>query len=321
MSWHYNSIGTIQIVVPIDDYNIKILQPNAVVYDVEHGTTYVLVNIKHDTSSLQITANGYTADWLLNKRAISTKATISNIESGVYGAITSNLRGLPRISNATSKGLSAAMSDNLVLFGGQLLSEVAQVLNYADLGRRMVWSDTSRSWKFEIYKGEDRTSGIHAINFVDEMGTCKDLVANVDFSALKNICYVPYALSDETTGVAVVGNASGADRYELWSDETVTQDTDESKAACIARAKSVGAVKLRDYTKRQSFDVVIDAADLGTRYNLGDVVSCVSFKLGVSFKARISGVSYTIDKSAETFKLILGEPKLTLIGGLKLGIN
>jgi prophage tail gpP-like protein len=64
--------------------------------------------------------------------------------------------------------------------------------------------------------------------------------------------------------------------------------------------------------------VVVDSTEFGTVYNIGDLVSCVSKRFGVKFNARISGMKYTKDASGEKTEIILGEPKLTAIGEVKL---
>lgn len=80
-----------------------------------------------------------------------------------------------------------------------------------------------------------------------------------------------------------------------------------------------GALELGKFIRRQSFSVVIDPEELGVLYNLGDLVSCVSKRFGVKFNARISGMKYKKDASGETTEVVLGEPKLTAIGGVNLG--
>ena len=104
MSLYYNAVGKIQLVVAANDYNINALKKNAIIYDTERGCTYILINVKCDTTQNRITANGYTTDWYLNKRAITVKRQIKVIETGVYGIINDNLRSLPKITTAAVKG-------------------------------------------------------------------------------------------------------------------------------------------------------------------------------------------------------------------------
>lgn len=318
MTSHYNDIGKLQLTVPVSDYNIKALKTGNILYDTLRGTTYIIVNTKCDTTDNRITANGYTANWLLNKRIVASSYGVSNIESGVYAIINANMRSMSRISTAATKGLTEAYSGDAI-YGGQLLDAITPVLDYGELGHRMVWDHNSLAWTFEIYKGADLTTGIHAIAFAEEQGTCTDLVINEDASTFKNFAYVTYRLSDNTEPVATVGSATGDNRFEKWFETSVSQEQNESAADCKKRAVAYATMELGKYINRQSFNVTIDASELGTLYNIGDLVSCVSVRFGVSFNARITGVKYKMDATGEKNEVILGDPTLTALGALKLG--
>jgi hypothetical protein len=322
MATHYNDIGKLQLVVPVSDYNITALKTGNILFDTVRGTTYIIINTKCDTTDNRITANGYTTDWLLNKRSVAVKRTVKNIESGVYGLINDNLRGLSRVSTADVKGLTETFSgeeaEDATAYGGQLLDEIIPYLNNGELGHRMVWDPSSLSWTFEIFKGKDLTTGIHAIAFAEEQGTCTDLVINEDTSTFKNVAYVKYQLSDGTEAMATVGTATGDNRFEKWFDTSVIQEQDETVDDCRKRAVAYATMELGKLISRKSFTVTIDASELGTLYNIGDVVSCVSIRFGVSFHARITGVKYKMDIRGEKTEIILGEPKLTVIDEVKL---
>lgn len=327
MSEHYNDIGKLQIVVPVSDYNIMALKKGNILYDTIRGTTFIIINTKCDTTDNRITANGYTVNWLLNKRIIAAKAKITTIETGVYSVVNANLRDLPRISTAAVKGLTEKFKtddpdtedeDESTLYGGQLLDEIMPVLEHGELGHRMTWDGNKLAWTFEIYKGEDKTTGIHAVAFTEEQGTCTDLVINEDASNFKNVGYVTYKLSDEKEYVATVGTAAGENRFEKWFETSVIQENEETEAACRKRAVSYATMQLGKYINRQSFKVTVDASELGVRFNIGDVVHCVSVRFGVSFTARITGVKYKMDVTGEKTEIILGDPTLTAIGEMKL---
>lgn len=322
MTVYYNEIGKIQLVVPVDDYNIAALREGSMLYDTVRGTTYVIVNPKQDTTQNRITCNGYTTNWLLNRRVVAARKALTAVESGVYDLVNDNLRGLPRIKTAAVKGLTEQYQpeddeDNTV-YGGQLLDRCIDVLDSAELGHRMVWNGSVLEYTFEVYKGTDRTSGIHAVAFVEEQGTCSDLVISSDISTYKNVAYVKYKLSDDSEPVECVGSAEGADRYERWFDTSVSQEEGETADDVKKKAVSYANMELGKYIKRSSFNVTIDPAELGVLYDLGDIVSCVSVRFGVNFKARITGVKYKLDATGEKTEIILGEPILTALGEAKL---
>lgn len=322
MTEYSNGIGKIQIVAPVDDYNIRALVEGAMLYNTVRGTTYLLVNVKHDTVQNRITANGYTCNWLLNKRVVAAKKTITTIETGVYDLINDNLRGLTRIQTATPAGLAEQYQpedgeDNTV-YGGQLLDKIMDVLDSAQLGHRMDWNGNTLMHTFRVFKGVDRTSGIHKVAFVEEQGTCSDLVISKDTSTFKNVAYVKYKLSDESEPVTIVGDAAGDDRYERWFDSSISQEPDGTAADAASAATSFGNMELGKYIQRSSFDVVIDPSELGVRYDLGDIVLCISVRFGVSFAARITGLKYTLDRTGEKTQIILGDPILDALSEERL---
>ena len=330
MSLFYNDIGKVQLVVAANDYNITALKKNYIIYDTDHEATYIIVNVKCDTTENRITVNGYTSDYLLNKRVVASKAQVKVIETGVYGIINSNLRGLSKISTAAVKGLTEVFQpddpettdeDESVIYGKGVIDAVKPVLEYGALGRRMNWNPSTLSWEFEIFKGNDLTSGIHAVNFAEEQGTCTNLVINEDASTFKNVAYVTWKKKDNTEMLATVGSATGDNRFELWLSSSVTQEDGETVTAARKRAESYAQLELGKHINRQSFSVVVDASELGVLYNIGDIVACSSVRFGVRFNARITGVTYTMDVSGEQTAVQLGDPILTALGEMKLNGN
>ena len=314
---YYNAVGKMALVVPIDDYNAEALRVGSYVYDTERDETYLLVNVKIDTNNNRITANGYTYNFRLNQRIIATAYTMTNIESGAYAVINANLRNMGRLSTATATGLTEATE--AILYGGQLLDTLIPILNEAGLGHKVVFDPATLSYTFKVYKGADRTTGIHAVVFSEEQGTCSALTINDDDSTFKNVAYIKYALSDETEPVEIVGTATGDDRREIWLDTGITQSSEETVAECKSRAKYEAKTQLAKYLHRMTFNVDVDASEIGTAYNIGDVVSCSSARFGISFNARITGIKFTLDTSGESTQLVLGDPILTVLGGGLLG--
>jgi hypothetical protein len=316
MTIYYNDIGKLVLVAPVNDYNITALKVGSLLYDTDRDVSFIIANTKIETDTNRITANGYTANWLLNKRCISSKYKLTTLESGIYEIVNENLRKMTRVKTASVEGLKEKTKTNLR--GGQILDTVQPFLEEAELGNKMIWDPDELCHIFKIYKGKDLTDGIHAVVFSDEQGTAQDLVINDDDSTLKNFAYVKGQLSDGTEFVETVGTATGDNRREIWFETSVIQDLDESVADCKERAIAYATMELGKRIRRQSFSVAIDASELGVLYNLGDIVSCVSIRFDVSFNARITGIKYTLDNRKTKTEIILGEPILTALGEMKL---
>lgn len=315
-SENYCGTGKITLVLPVSDYNIRAVQTGGFLYDTDSDTAYWIVSVKSDTGRNRLTANGYTTDALLNKRALIAPATIKNVETDVYAAISANLRGLS-VELSVSKGLTE--TTDAVLNGGQLLDAVTPILNAADLGYRMRWNPDTLMHTFEIYKGRDMTSGNIARVFSEEQGTAKNLVINDDISTFKNFAYIPSVLKDDTEIVETYGTAEGNDRDEIWLDSAPTIEENETESEYRIRLKTYGAQELTQRIRRQSFSVSIRPEEYASIYRIGDLVSCVSIRFGVQFTARITGAKHTLDVNGKNTSLTLGDPVLIMIGGTKVG--
>ena len=315
MSYYYNDIGKLILDVPINTDNVAALKNDSILYDTVKKLTYIIKNVKTDTKSNRITANGFTTNQILNNRVIAAPDAFTNVETGVYSVVNGNLRGLTRIATAASKGLTE--STNISLHGGAVLDEIMPVLSNAGLGNRMTWDYRKKEHTFEIYKGEDKTTGPRAVVFSDEQGTARDLVINDDASEFKNVAYVVSEFN-ETQIMEIVGTATGDDRHETWFDIGLSPEEEESESAFRARMQTHGAMELGKLIRRLSFSVVVDPAELGVAYNIGDLVACVSKRFGVRFNARVTGVKYKKDSRSETTEIVLGDPIITKIGEVKL---
>jgi hypothetical protein len=315
MSKYYNEVGKLILVVPVNDYNIAALTNDSILYDTKKKLAFIVKNVKIDTPQNRITANGYTTNHFLNSRVVASAVSVSNVESGVYSVVNKNLRGMSRVSTAAAKGLTE--KTQVTLYGGTVLEQIMPVLTSADLGHDMTWNHRTEQHVFEVYKGKDLTTGIHAVVFSDEQGTARDLVINDDVSTFKNVAYVVSEYNDKEV-VEIVGDAVGDDRHEMWLEVSLTAEEGETEAQFRARMRTHGAMELGKLIRRQSFSVVIDPAELGVLFNIGDLVSCVSKRFGVKFNARISGMKYKKDANSESTEVVLGEPKLTAIGEVKL---
>lgn len=167
---------------------------------------------------------------------------------------------------------------------------------------------------FELYKGVDRTEGLDAVLFVQERGTAPGLVVDKDISEYKNVCYCEAQYKDGTKFVVQAGTASDAERRELWASFSGdSQQDEESNADFERRVKQYAALQLGSHLNRNGFSIDADGDELGTAYNVGDLVWCVSLRLGVKYKARIAAAKYSQDANGSSVKLVIGDPILTVL--------
>ena len=311
-SYYYNDIGKFTVVLPMDDYNLSISQQNSILYIVERDLAYEVVEVVLDCDGNEITLNGYSLNNRLERRVVASVATIVNVESDAYKAVSSNLRGLA-IRLADKKGLTETV-DATSVYGESLLTAIRPVLSNAGLGQRAKFDYRTKAITWEIYKGKDRTAGLDAVSFVQERGTAPGLIVDKDQSIYKNVCYCTAKRRDETEFVVQAGQADGNERRELWAEFSGDgQGENESNAAFETRVRNYAALQLGSHLDRIGFETNIDGDELGTAYNVGDLVWCVSLRLGLKYKARITGANFAQDANSQSIKITIGEPTLTVL--------
>lgn len=347
----YNGIGKITVVAAGLERNRAALKAKNVVYDVSSGMTYIIVNVRYDAAADRITANGYSANWLLSRRAAAKLLKfppgfkvgpgVENVETDIYSVVTDNFclsalwptykadgssadlsRLDPRISVAATKNLGIYLNParRFSTYSGDafpcVLDIILECLDAVELGHRMNFDPAAHTWEFEIYQGQDKRS---VAAFVEEHGTLGGVSFEFDASTFRNVAVVPmfYASGELADGTKVAtmryfGAGEGADRYETILPMQ-TEGSDESDYF-EERVKTLAFQELSKCLSRQTFTVSgIDTADLGKKFNLGDLVKCVSNRLGIEFDARITCIRRTFDSRMETVELVLGDPVLTVL--------
>lgn len=310
----YNGIGKFSIVLPMDDYNISIAQNDALVYIVDRQLTYIVQEVVMDCDANEITMNGYSLNSLLDRRVVASEVKVVNVESDVYNAVRTNLRDLPVVI-ADAQGLEGVVEETS-LDGDTLLSAITPILDEVELGQRATFDYKSKTITWGLYKGVDRTGGIKSVSFVHERGTAPGLSIDMDISEYKNVlyCNAEYRGGSDTTKFTVtVGTAEGADRRETSERFGGDSQKDgESLSSFKSRVTRWAQEKLAELKNRLGFTVNADASELGTMYNVGDLVWCVSLRHNLKFKARVTGATYSQDANGQTISITVGDPVLTV---------
>ena len=350
----YNGLGKITVVAAGLERNRASLKTKNVIYDVSSGMTYIIVNVRYDASNDRITANGYSANWLLSRRAAAKLVKmppgfkigpiVDNVETDIYSVVTDNFclsvlwptykadgssadlsRLDPRISVAATKnlGIHIVPARRYSTYSGDsfpcVLDIVLDCLDAVNLGHRMNFNPAAHTWEFEIYQGQDKRS---VAAFVEEHGTLGGVSFEFDASTFRNVAVVPMFYASAGTRpsatppatIRYFGAGEGADRYETILPMQ-TEGSDES-GYFEERVKKLAFEELSKCLSRQTFTVSgIDTADLGKKFALGDLIKCVSNRLGIEFDARITCIRRTFDSRLETVALVLGDPVLTVLSG------
>lgn len=202
-----------------------------------------------------------------------------------------------------------------------VLEAVIDSLGAAELGHRMVFDPLTHKFEFEIYQGVDRSM---TVKFIEERGSLGGISFEFDETQFKNVAAVPMyyegSKTDDGDKIATIrffGSGEGTDRYEMFLP--VQQEQPDEGESFLWRVHALAFKELADSINRQTFTAKgIDTADYGSAYALGDVITCVSNRLGVEFEARITCVRRTVDARRRDMELTLGDPILTVLGSSNL---
>jgi len=140
-----------------------------------------------------------------------------------------------------------------------------------------------------------------------------------------------YSAGDQTyinggSSPAGTKGGSGMNRAEIGLTVTditapTSGTTDEKAAVVYASCKQIGRNEVAKGVEEQTYDVTLNTAvgpQYGVDYDLGDIVTVMSPRYGISMNARITEVTETYEPGKKVqIALTLGETMVTMLGKVK----
>lgn len=117
-----------------------------------------------------------------------------------------------------------------------------------------------------------------------------------------------------------IGEGVGLDRYELYVDARDLQKEEMTEAEYRNKLIDRGNSKLSEHKDIQTFDSKINLnSNLKYKvdFDLGDKVTCVSKKWGVTIDTRITEIEEVYEESGKQVNVTFGDSLPTLIDKLK----
>lgn len=320
MSWteQYQDEGKFNLVAYDTDQYAKLLQKGYYFYRTDRPTAMMAVKVERDTDENTITASGYTTLHLLSRRIIDLAHIFTNVEAGVYNAISWELRSLPYVECAPAKGLTEAC--DFEIEGEGLLDAVLTVIKESSYGIRAVFDYKNKKHIIEVYEGVDRSydSANGGTVFSQEFGNLRSLVVTEDDDLYKNVAYVTGASDTSSETVYYQYVAPYAGEQENWREIVVrgeNQKESQTTAQWQARQRAIAAKELQKHRSGLTFEVDLSLGIFGQKYDLGDSVTCKTRRYGLQFDTRISEYKYTYKKGTEAVKLTMGDKPLDWLEG------
>lgn len=320
LTWdeEYQGEGKFTLITYDTDKYASILRKNWYFYRTDRPAAMMAVKLERDTSANTITVCGYTALHLLSRRIIDLEKSYTNVEHGVYDIINEDLRGLSMIETSTEKGYTDECECSFE--GTGMMDAVMEMIETSELGIRARFDRNRKRHVIEVYKGADKTykPRTGGTLFSQEFGNLKELKVIEDDDLYKNVAYVTGSdtSSPETIYFQYVPSYAGSE--ENWREIIVDgedQEEDETTEEWQARQKQIARKALREHRSAMTFEVEVDSSQFGTKYDLGDKVTCKSKRYGLQFDTRITEYRYSYTGGIETVKLIIGEKPIGYVKG------
>lgn len=209
-----------------------------------------------------------------------------------------------------------------------LAEEVKSLSNISNLGHRVNLDIANKKLIFDVYKGLDRSINQN-INpraiFSKEFENVLAQEFTDSLNNYKNLALVGGIGEGSERKLAIVGNAAGLDRFEVFADQRSLSNVDEnnnvlSEAAYTNLLIEKGNETLAATKEILTFDSTINN-NSSLRYkidfDLGDIVTCVSKRWGLVINTRITEIEEIYEEQGQSINITFGNNIPTLIDKLK----
>lgn len=285
-----------------------------------------------------ITASGYDADVVLNRRTLNggiyangfdSPTNINDIEKAWLDRTifkpTNPRRKIPELCwkrNGDLKTKATATGE-----WGNLGERHRELLKAYQIGCRITPDWDKGTFTLSLYSGVNRTSNQTAnepVIFSDKLQTCNSYDYYGDREDYANVAYVAGEPKDQdkeegARELMVVGRARGLQRYELYVDAKDIRQEKHSKAWLNRKLTRKGNEQLQESLMLREISAEASQRYIYKQdYDVGDKVS-VETRYGITANMRITEVQetwdengYTIDPTFDEIGIVLGDGELAV---------
>lgn len=299
--------------------------------------TYVYIT-KDENGLEQIEAQGYMLSQWLNKRCISPQIITTATNQGLIntmvqkncGSDASVKRRFPRFTVLAQENIAGSAVEYANEVYAKLGLEVKARAQAGKLGYDILLNERSRQYGFYLYKGKDLTAKNSGGNtpciFSRDFDNVNEQEYTTSIENCGNFVYIQGAADDNgSQPVTTVDGegASGLELVEVFCDATdIARRYQSGETEVIIplntylqMLKTRAAAELENYGEIINFASTINtnsSLKFKEDFDLGDRVTCKETKWGIQIDARITEVTETYQKGAETIEATFGDSLPTL---------
>lgn len=212
-----------------------------------------------------------------------------------------------------------------------LLEEIESLATVSELGFKINFDINNKTLIFDVYKGLDRSVN-QAVNakciFSKEFENIIEQKYTDSINDYKNLCLVGGMGEGTARKLITIGNSIGIDRFEVFNDQrslsnevdsVVMSDTDYNNLLI-----GKGNETLAETKEIQTFDSKTNLQGnlvYKTHFDLGDIVTNVSKKWGITLDTRITEIEEVYEESGKQINPTFGYSVPTLIDKIKRKIK
>lgn len=317
----YKEAGTVELHAALNSKNLKLLQIGNLLTMTGAVESAIIEGIAADDITCEITATGRMLSVCLERRAIRTVITATNMR---YEEIMRRLVDVSAIS--TDHPLPGLMLGNILGAGGyatlqvshkDLYSYLKKLSACSNLGFRVRADYKAKKMYFEVYEGKDRSKA-------------QKHNKRVIFSEVyKNIGQATYTINGQKykTHAVVYGDGEGDERTVIeavidpnaqgWERRELIVDAKDIKREKMTDEQYRAALIQRGEEKLAAYGVIecLEAFVLPNTnfiykkdYDLGDIVTVYKKAWGITMDKRITEIQEIYENGAFSIVPVFGDP-------------
>lgn len=336
----YNQAGEFELHCSLNPETLKLLQRENIIWkkdDTEAG--YIEYRqLSQDVEGKEILAvKGKFLSGYLNRRIIwSTENLNMTTENAMrtlvnnHAIITANPdRAIPNLTLGDLKGFTQLVSYQTSY--KNLLEEIERLSQLSELGFKVDFDTTNKILVFSVYEGLNRSVNQNVNTrciFAKEFENVLEQTFTDSLNNYKNIALVAGAGEGEDRKIITVGSNNGLDRFEgyidardlrnMLDDEVLSEE--EYDKLLIER----GNTKLAELKDIKTFESKINLngnLEYKKDFELGDIVTIVNRKWGVTLDSRITEVEEVYEQEGLNINITFGNRVPTLLDKIKQQIK
>ena len=287
------------------------------------------VETSNDESGTNIVARGRLLTAYLDRRILWGTYNLYGAPAAIMASLvteccisptrgTTASRTMSIISLATTpSGGSSIRKQNT---GGQLLDVLSDVGKANQVQFRLAFNPSSGKAVFTTRYGIDRSinqSAVDPVFYSTELDDVLESHYSYDSSDFCNCAYIGGQVDEDTdtrTYATVEGSEAGVNRREMFVDARDLSQEIDGQTLTDAQYEAVlqnrGNEQLAQRSIKQSFEVSVRTLDptyeYGVDFFLGDTITLIDEKLGLSIDAIVTAVQRSVTSLGETIQFTFG---------------